>query len=487
MLDKVNADYLSPKKTDSAIKLAGGLVRPFNSRIAIFSKVVDAVTIGFSLWLVMAISGQGLSSEFSFVVACAIGLFYFFARVYNLYRSWRGSAMREEVTRLWLAWFGTTLGLLAFAYITKTSEEYSRRVILSWFVLTPLLLTLWRGVMQIVAGFMRERGINTRNVAIVGARDLGAEVARIILESPWMGMCPIGFFDDRKPTGSRPLAQEPVQVIGTLDTLVKMTREGKVDLIYIALPLRAEERIRHLLTKLSDTTASVYIVPDIFVSDLMNANWSNIGDLPTVGVFETPFYGVDGWLKRAEDFVLASVILSIVAIPMALIALGIKLSSPGPAIFKQRRYGLHGNYFEVWKFRTMNVSEDGGEVQQARRSDNRVTAFGAFLRKTSLDELPQFINVLQGSMSIVGPRPHAVVHNEQYRKLINGYMLRHKVKPGITGLAQVNGWRGETDTLDKMQRRVEYDLDYIRNWSLWLDLKIIFLTMFRGFVGKNAY
>ena len=172
---------------------------------------------------------------------------------------------------------------------------------------------------------------------------------------------------------------------------------------------------------------------------------------------------------------------------MALIAIGVRMSSPGPIIFRQYRYGLRGDRIEVWKFRTMTACENDEHVTQAKRHDYRVTPFGSFLRRTSLDELPQFINVLQGHMSIVGPRPHAVVHNEQYRKLISGYMLRHKVKHGITGLAQINGWRGETDTLDKMKRRVEFDLAYIRNWSLFLDIKIIVMTMFKGFGGKNAY
>jgi putative colanic acid biosysnthesis UDP-glucose lipid carrier transferase len=203
--------------------------------------------------------------------------------------------------------------------------------------------------------------------------------------------------------------------------------------------------------------------------------------------YETPFTGADGWIKRLEDFFLGALFLAIALVPMAVIGVTVKLTSPGPAIFKQRRYGLNGEVVDVWKFRTMSVCEDDEDVLQAKKSDPRITPLGKFLRKTSLDELPQLINVLQGRMSLVGPRPHAVTHNEEYRKLIHGYMLRHKVKPGITGWAQVNGWRGETNTLDKMEKRIEYDLEYIRNWSLWLDLKIIWLTVFRGFFGKNAY
>jgi putative colanic acid biosynthesis UDP-glucose lipid carrier transferase len=206
-----------------------------------------------------------------------------------------------------------------------------------------------------------------------------------------------------------------------------------------------------------------------------------------MSLHETPFYGVDGWLKRLEDIVVGSLILLIIAIPMLIIALCVKLTSPGPALFRQRRYGLNGEVIDVLKFRSMSVTEDGAEIKQATKDDPRITRFGAFLRRTNLDELPQFLNVMAGSMSIVGPRPHAVAHNELYRKKVRGYMLRHKVKPGITGWAQVNGWRGETDTLEKMEKRVEHDLDYIRNWSLLWDLQIIFMTVFGSGARKNAY
>jgi putative colanic acid biosynthesis UDP-glucose lipid carrier transferase len=266
-----------------------------------------------------------------------------------------------------------------------------------------------------------------------------------------------------------------------------MAQKGRVDLVYITLPLRAEERMQELIDALADTTASVYVVPDIFVFDLLHARWVNLGGIPTVSVFENPFFGVDGWIKRLADLMFGSLLLLLCALPMAIVAVGVKFSSPGPVLFKQRRYGLDGREIAVWKFRTMTVCEDGTDIRQATKDDARVTYFGAFLRRTSLDELPQLVNVLQGRMSIVGPRPHAIVHNEQYRKLIRGYMLRHKVKPGITGWAQVHGWRGETDTLEKMQKRLEYDLEYIRNWSLWLDLKVIFFTVWKGFSGKDVY
>ncbi|MDM7219684.1 exopolysaccharide biosynthesis polyprenyl glycosylphosphotransferase, partial [Klebsiella pneumoniae] len=203
--------------------------------------------------------------------------------------------------------------------------------------------------------------------------------------------------------------------------------------------------------------------------------------------FDTPLNGINMVFKRVEDVFFSIIILFLISPVLAVIALLIKLTSPGPILFKQIRYGMDGKAIKVWKFRSMKVMENDDRVIQATKNDTRVTKVGGFLRKTSLDELPQFINVLFGSMSIVGPRPHAVAHNEQYRKLIQGYMLRHKVKPGITGLAQVNGWRGETDTLDKMEKRIDYDLEYIRTWNIVLDIKIIFLTVFKGFIGKTAY
>jgi putative colanic acid biosynthesis UDP-glucose lipid carrier transferase len=245
--------------------------------------------------------------------------------------------------------------------------------------------------------------------------------------------------------------------------------------------------IEEVVNQLADTTASVFVVPEPFTSALVNARWIDLGGMPMLSVHETPFFGLYGLLKRVEDIVLSSLILLLISPLMLVIAMAVKATSSGPVIFKQRRYGLNGSEVEVWKFRSMTVCEDGARVLQATKGDSRVTSLGAFLRKTSLDELPQFINVLQGSMSVVGPRPHAVTHNEQYRQLIKGYMLRHIVKPGITGWAQINGWRGETDTLDKMKKRVEFDMEYIENWTLWLDLKIVVLTIFRGFVGRNAY
>jgi putative colanic acid biosynthesis UDP-glucose lipid carrier transferase len=332
--------------------------------------------------------------------------------------------------------------------------------------------------------FARTQGRNSRIVAFAGFVSATKKLADHIAAMPWLGLNVIGVFDDRAPDR---LGLGNLSLLGNLENLVALARAGQIDVVYIALPMHAERRIVTLIEELSDTTAAVYVVPDLFVFSLYQARWVTVGGMPLISTFESPFYGTEFWIKRAEDLLLGSLILLLISPLLLIIAIGVKLSSPGPVIFKQHRYGLRGELVDVWKFRSMTVCDNGDQVVQAKKNDSRVTKLGAFLRKTSLDELPQFINVLQGTMSIVGPRPHAVAHNEQYRKLIRGYMLRHKVKPGITGLAQVNGFRGETDTIDKMQKRVDYDLEYILNWSLSKDIQIILKTVLVGFHSKNAY
>ncbi|HBR4060496.1 TPA: undecaprenyl-phosphate glucose phosphotransferase, partial [Escherichia coli] len=274
---------------------------------------------------------------------------------------------------------------------------------------------------------------------------------------------------------------------GTLSELVEDARSGKIDRIYIAMSMKDETRLRDIISQLTDTTCSVLLIPDVFTFNILQSRTEEINGVPVVPLFDTPLNGINMVFKRIEDVVVSSIILLLISPVLCTIAVIVKVTSPGPVIFRQIRYGMDGKPIRVWKFRSMTVMENDTKVIQATKNDVRVTKVGKFLRRTSLDELPQFFNVLFGQMSVVGPRPHAVSHNEQYRSLIQGYMLRHKVKPGITGLAQINGWRGETDTLEKMEKRIEYDLMYIRSWSVWLDLKIIFLTVFKGFINKSAY
>ena len=386
-----------------------------------------------------------------------------------------------EIVTGWVAILGL-LGLLGWA--THTLEAFDQRVILAWALATPAFLFAAHRLLPLVLPrVLATQGLQ-KVAVIAGANQLGRRLAEQ-LHDPMLGIRVAGYFDDRGAGRLQNLAAE--QNLGALPQLADYARAQRIDVIYIALPMASQPRILRLLEDLRDTTASIYFVPDIFVSDLIQARVDSLGGLPVVAVCESPFYGFNGLVKRVSDIVLSLFILAVISPLMLAIAIGVKLSSPGPILFKQRRYGLDGRKIAVYKFRSMTVAEDGDLVRQATRNDSRITGFGAFLRRTSLDELPQFINVLQGRMSVVGPRPHAVAHNEIYRKLIRGYMIRHKVRPGITGLAQVMGFRGETETVEKMKARIEHDLQYLRNWSLLLDLQIILKTVVVVLGRQNAY
>ncbi|WP_127028992.1 undecaprenyl-phosphate glucose phosphotransferase [Candidatus Methylobacter oryzae] len=461
-------------------------LRPYASRISFLQRLLDAFLIFFVYWIGFVLHDNEWDTKRILVSLLAAVFFALFAEIKGLYNSWRINSLMDEIRTLLSIWLIVVSTLLMLAFATKTSEIFSRLVVLTWFVAAPTALIIVRLSVRGLLRYIRRHGTNTRTVAVVGNNPVGHRLIKHFDSMPWSGLVVDGIFDHQRE-------ELPVNIesstyfIASIDDLIEKARTGAVDSVYVALPLKNEQLIEELVNQFADTTVSVYVVPDLFISELMHSRWVNFGGIALVSVYETPFYGLYGWAKQAEDFILGSLILPLIFPLMIAIAVAIKATSPGPVLFKQRRYGLNGAVVEVWKFRSMAVCEDGENIPQAQKGDKRVTALGAFLRRTSLDELPQFINVLQGSMSVVGPRPHALAHNEQYRKLIKGYMLRHKVKPGITGWAQVNGWRGETDTLDKMQKRIEYDLEYIQNWSLWFDLKIVVLTIVRGFTGKNVY
>ena len=459
-----------------------------DAELAPLMRLVDLILIYVALWLPTYARGQVWDQKAWVAATIAAVLFLVIGQSLSVYQSARGARLRAQLLRIWWGWIAGVVPVLLFLlFLSKRSEDYSRIIVSSWFLIAPFLISMWRTGATLLLRELRARGYNTRAAAIVGMTELGEQLAMQMKAVPSLGLRTYGFYDDRDEERCHPISPALGTRAGTLRDLVEAARTGEVDLIYIALPLRAEPRINELLRQLSDTTASVYLAADFFVFDLLHTRWVTLGGVPTMSLHETPFYGVDGWLKRLEDIVVGGAILMVIAIPMLIIGVCVKLTSPGPALFRQRRYGLNGEVIDVLKFRSMTVTEDGDEIKQATKDDPRITNFGAFLRRTNLDELPQFLNVLGGSMSIVGPRPHAVAHNELYRKKVRGYMLRHKVKPGITGWAQVNGWRGETDTLEKMEKRVEHDLDYIRNWSLLWDLQIIFMTVFGSRAWRNAY
>jgi putative colanic acid biosynthesis UDP-glucose lipid carrier transferase len=463
------------------------MLRTHSGLLSIFHRALDAGLIALALWGAARARDLEWNSGLTLAAGVAIGLFLLLGEARRLYGSWRLRSSEDEYVNVLAVWVIVCAVLVVAAFLLKVSANYSRAAIVAWFLVTPALLMYSRLVVRALLRALRRGGRNTRTVAVVGTGAIAESIVRRLEETGDFGVRLAGVYEDRGPARTAESWPGPAGVAGNFNALIEQARAGGIDYVFVALPMRAEKRIVELVNRLADTTATVYVIPDLFVSDLMRAQWTTLGGLPAVSVFDSPFDGVNGWLKRAEDLVLGGAFVAFAALPMLAIAVGVKLTTPGTVLFRQKRYGLSGRLVEVLKFRTMTASDDGPRVPQAQHDDPRVTRFGRFLRAFSLDELPQLFNVLAGSMSLVGPRPHAVAHNEEYRRLIHGYMLRHKVKPGITGWAQVNGWRGETDTLDKMQRRVAHDLEYMQNWSIWLDLKILAMTLAVVVSRRNAY
>jgi putative colanic acid biosynthesis UDP-glucose lipid carrier transferase len=462
-----------------------GIIKNNTNKMAAMYRLVDTCVIGTMMLVATLLYAQDYKTEYFIISLIGAISFAFFAESVSLYRSWRLGDFKEVFFYAALAWAGSAFAVLMYLFFSKASADFSRVVILIWFTGTFITFVTWRYVFQQFLFSIRKKGYNTRSIAIFGLSDKGIRLAREVANNPETGYKLNGIYDDRNE--SRLDKGYHALIEGNIEQGIAAAKNDEYDIIFITLPIKAQSRIQDMLFALGDTTATVHVVPDLFMYCLMHGEMSHIGDIQTISVYDNPMKGGAAIVKRFEDVVLSSIILSIIALPMLAIAIGIKLSSKGPVIFKQHRYGLNGKRIDVWKFRSMTVTENAEVVTQAKKGDMRVTKFGAFLRRTSLDELPQFINVLKGDMSVIGPRPHAVSHNEEYRKVVDYYMLRHKVKPGITGWAQVNGWRGETDTLDKMNKRIEFDLEYIRNWSLWLDFKIVLYTVWRGFRDENAY
>lgn len=453
--------------------------------VSLFKSLLNPVVVCACLLLVAWAYDEKFSGYYAVLVVLA---FFISAHLFDdvhLFQLSRSFTLAKAARKIFISWILTASILGFLGYSTGFSGEFSENVILTWFAATPFVLVLCHAATRSLFLNFFDSGAASRSVVIVGANALGIELGNRIQSDPYLAMELNGYFDDRSFDR---IAIDNATFLGKIDALPAYVRDNGIKMIFVSLPMVLQPRIMHLLDGLRDTTASVYFVPDIFVFDLIQARFDVVSGIPVMAICETPFWGLRSLIKRASDIFLATLILTLISPIMLLIAAGVKLSSPGPVIFKQNRYGLDGENIQVYKFRSMTVCENEGEIRQAQKSDKRITRFGAFLRKTSLDELPQFINVLEGKMSIVGPRPHANAHNEMYRKLIKGYMIRHKVKPGITGWAQVNGLRGETETVDKMKARIEHDLEYLRNWSLSLDLKIILKTIWIVIRGdRHAY
>jgi putative colanic acid biosynthesis UDP-glucose lipid carrier transferase len=451
--------------------------------VSFFKRVLDP----FITWGILILVVWFYDTVFTgYYLVLMIFTYFISSYVYeqtSIYQNWRNGNLLEYIRDTVLGWGIIIAVLLLLDYAAHFSHHFSQQVILTWFIVTPIALLASHIIVRKIADKMRKKG-GLRSAVIVGANETSQKLVERIAEFPYLLIDVQGFFDerhdDRVPNG---LGNR----LGGITDVASYARKHNIEMIFISLPMSAQPRIREIIDDLHDTTASIYFLPDVYVFDLMQARFNSVGGIPVVAVCESPFSGVDSVVKNISDFILAFIILILLSPILLGIALAVVLTSPGPAIFRQRRYGLNGEEITVYKFRSMTVREDGENVVQAQKNDPRVTKIGGFLRRTSLDELPQFFNVLQGRMSIVGPRPHAVAHNELYRKLIKGYMLRHKVRPGITGWAQVNGLRGETDVLEKMQGRIDHDLYYLQNWSIWLDLWIIMRTVWVVLRRDNAY
>ncbi|HBS5846826.1 TPA: sugar transferase [Klebsiella pneumoniae] len=415
------------------------------SLISMVQRFSDIVLIFASLYAICLLNNVDFEIRYLLFSLIVLVIFQMVGGITDFYRSWRGVKISAELKLILKNWFLSYV--LALGIISLFHDfDLNIRVAAIWFIVVTIGFVLCRSLIRVGAGILRRLGYNTRRVAVVGSLPAGINLLKSFAEEPWMGFIVLGYYN------SEPLTSvSDINFCGNFDKLIIDARDGKIDRIYIAMNMQEEAKIKKIVQQLTDTTCSVLLIPDIFTFNILQARTEEINGVPVVPLFDTPLSGINMIFKRLEDIIVSTVILLLISPVLLIISVAVKFSSPGP------------------------------------KNDIRVTKVGKFLRSTSLDELPQFFNVWCGQMSVVGPRPHAVAHNEQYRALIQGYMLRHKVKPGITGLAQINGWRGETDTLEKMEKRIEYDLLYIRGWSIWLDLKIIFLTVFKGFINKSAY
>lgn len=463
-----------------------GIFQQYGALLIQIGRIIDGLIIFLSLYLSVDYYKFSWNGEYLVVALMGIIFFDITAFFFKFYRPWRVIRLSQEVIEIFL-YLIITLFLVTFVLYFLEFEAIRNEVIINWFVCSFFLIGAYRGYVRILLRSFRTMGYDRHNVCFFGATATARGLANSFKVHPWMGIDVIGFFDDREGSDTKRLLLPETDLSGNILDLLELIKAGRVDTIYITLPMSAEKRIKELIDLFSDSTVSIFYCPDFTGFNMLNARWDNIYGQPIISIIDSPFSGMSGIIKRAEDLLLVALILPIILLPMMAIAIAIKLTSAGPVFYLQSRYGLDGKEFKIWKFRSMYTTEADHEFVQAKKNDARVTPLGGLLRKASLDELPQIINVLIGNMSVVGPRPHPVKLNEINRKQIYRYMLRHKIKPGITGLAQVNGFRGETESLLKMEKRIEYDLQYMKDWSPWLDLKILCKTVLTVFSDSNAY
>ncbi len=460
-----------------------GFLKEHSAQLVIFMRGIDLGALCFSGFLsyLFVFNNQQLAHHYQLAILVAILFSFLVYPFFSPYRAWRGTPIRDELRTLLFAWSTLFICLTVLAVITKTSESYSRLWLGYWFTSGFFILVIFRIGLRYGLRSIRALGRNQRQIVIIGSGDFGLRIAHKIQASPWTGLEIVGLFKlDSNESYSGSFAD--VYQHGGISEAVHYINQHAVDQVWIAISLEKAPQIQTLMNELAQSHCDIRYVPDIFSFQLLNHSISEIAGLPVMNLSVSPMEGLNRIIKAIEDRSLALAILLLISPVMALLALGVKLSSSGPVFYLQERVGWNGQPFKMIKFRSMPVSAEHTDVCWGNAATKTVGGFGRFIRKTSLDELPQFINVLRGEMSIVGPRPERPQFVEQFKYEIPRYMQKHKMKAGITGWAQINGWRGDTD----LETRIEHDLYYIENWSLGLDLKIIFLTLFKGFIHKNA-
>lgn len=465
------------QKSTTPIRKASGIAIARDNILYIIESLLEPIVIVLTLWGV-ALWDEGYLTPPYLILSVILFSLTFPSGSKISKHPWR--IVRNTI----LSWILLAGLVILFGVVTGHMDTFSASAIELWLWLTPTCQVLAIFGLRASSGLILKLQGPQKRAIVVGVNNQGIAITESLSQTIYNTTICDGFFDDRKP--ERLLNETSYPILGKLDAVSEYIKEHNISIVYLSLPMASQPRIIKLLDELKDTTASVYFLPDIFLTDLIQGRIGQVDGIPVVAVCETPLIGIDSIIKRCGDIGFSLMVLTLLSPLLIAISIGVKLSSSGPIIFRQRRYGLDGKEILVYKFRSMTVCDDSNNIVQASKQDMRITGLGAILRKTSLDELPQFFNVLQGRMSVVGPRPHAVAHNEIYRKLIKGYMVRHKVKPGITGWAQVNGLRGETDTLEKMQARIEHDIDYLRNWSPRLDIYIILKTIWVVARGQDG-
>ena len=442
---------------------------PYLFRLFDMISVYAAAAIAFSI----RFDQNTLPDEYMGLIITALFVVLTITSYKTIYRSFRGQYGFSLFLNLFVSWFVAGSAVMAYLVFSHEAEYFSRIWLVLWWSLILILMIGSRAIVYISLAALRTKGIDIKNVHLVGLNGSHSNIEKTLNENTWSGFKVISYFD---------------LAVLNIDHLSDDIKKSDADEVWICLPLTQSEQVREILHSLRHVSRNIRFIPGVEDLRLLNHNIHQVASINMITLSASPLNGINSLIKRIEDIILG-ILFFLIALPlMVSVAIGVKLSSKGPVLFKQLRHGVGGREISVYKFRSMAIhSEDNGLVTQAVKGDQRITKFGAFIRRTSLDELPQFWNVIRGQMSIVGPRPHALAHNEEFKEQVESYMARHKIKPGITGWAQVNGLRGETDTLEKMKKRVEFDLYYLDNWSLWFDMKVIVMTVFTGFINKNAY